>query len=113
MTAKDSADVVLGDIAGAGATAAHIIANFLLDECGLTRAGEDLQGLGNLGNGNGPIHVVERTSVPVSTGRPAYAGGASKLRRRLPIEDANQIKKKAAIPPILGRKNAPRLPNGR
>ena len=91
MTAKDSADGVLGDIAAAGATGAHNIANFLLDGCGLARAGADLQGLGNLGNGNGPIHVVERTSVPVSTGRPAYAGGASKQSRRLPKEDADQI----------------------
>ena len=93
MTAKDSADGVLGDIAAAGVTAAHNIANFLLDGCGLTRPGADLQGIGNLGNGNGPIHVIERTSVPVSTGRPAYAGGASKQSRRLPKEDADQIKK--------------------
>ena len=93
MTAKDSADGVLGHIAAAGATAAHNIANFLLDGCGLTRAGADLQGLGNLGSGDGPIHVVERTSLPVSTGRPAYAGGASKQSRRLPKEDADQIKK--------------------
>ena len=46
----------------------------------------------NLVSGDGPIHVVERTSLPVSTGRPAYAGGASKQSRRLPKEDADQIK---------------------
>ena len=94
VTAKDSADGVLGDIATAGATAAYNIANFLPDGCGLTRAGADLQGLENLGNGNGPIHVVERTSDSVSTGRPAYAGGASNQSRRLPKEDADQIKKR-------------------
>ena len=67
MRAKDSADGMLGDIVAAGATAAHNIANFLLDGCGLTRAGEDLQKLGNLKSGDGPIRVVERTSDPVST----------------------------------------------
>ena len=36
MTAKDSADEVLGDIAAAGATAAWNIANFVLDGFGLT-----------------------------------------------------------------------------
>ena len=95
MTAKDSADGVLGDIAAAGASAAHNIANFLLDGCGLTRAGADLQGLKNLGSEDGPIHVVERTSVPVSTGRPTHAGGASKQSRRLPKEDADKIKEKS------------------
>ena len=83
---------MLGDIAAAGATAAHNIANFLLDGCGLTRAGADLQGFGNLGSGDGPNHVVKRTSIPVSTGRPTHAGGASKQSSRLPKEDADKIK---------------------
>ena len=67
MTAKDSADKVLGDVVAAGATAAHNIANFLLDGCKLTRAKANLQVLGNLESGDEPIHVVERTSNPVST----------------------------------------------
>ena len=95
VIAKDSADGVLGDIAAAGATAAHNIANFLLDGIGITRAGADMQGLGFLGSGDGPIHVVERTSLPVSIGRPAYAGGASKQSRRLPKEDADKIKEES------------------
>ena len=93
MTAKDSADGVLGDIFADGATAAHNIANYLLEICRLTRAGADLQKLGNLGNEDGPIHVVKRTSVPVSTERPTHAGGASKQRSRLPNQNSNQINK--------------------
>ena len=50
MTVKDSAERVLGDIAAAGATAAWNIANVVLDGCGLTHAGADLQGFGNLGD---------------------------------------------------------------
>ena len=113
MTAKDSADGVLGEIAAGGGTEAHNIANFLLDGSGLTRAGADLQGHGNLGSGHVCFHVVERISVPISTGRPAHAGGASKQRRQVPKKEADKIKKKAAISPILERKNAPRLPNER
>ena len=93
MTAKDSADGVLGHIAAAGATAAHNIANFLLDGCELTRAGADLQRLGNLGSGDGPFHVV--TSVPVSTVRATHAGSASKQSRRLPNEDADKNKEES------------------
>ena len=55
MTAKDSADEVLKDIAAAGATAAWNIANFVLNECGFTHAGANLQGFGNLGDGAGPF----------------------------------------------------------
>ena len=94
MTAKDSADGVHGDIAAAGATAAHNIANFLLDGCGLTRAGADLQGLGNLGSGDKPTHVVERTSDPVSTKPFKLSQSVFKESgRRLPKENANQLKK--------------------
>ena len=92
MTANDSA--VLGDIAAAGATAAHNIANFLLEGCGLTRAGADLQGLGNLGSGDVPFNVVERTSDLVST-KPfkLFDSVFNGCGRRLPKENANQIKK--------------------
>ena len=55
MTAKDSADGVLGDIAAAGATAAWNIANFVLDGCRLSHAEADLQGFWNLGDGAGPL----------------------------------------------------------
>ena len=57
MTAKDSADGVLGDIAAAGSTAAWNIANFVMDGCGLNHAGANLQGFGNLGDGAGPLYA--------------------------------------------------------
>ena len=90
MTAKDSADRVLGDIAAAGATAAWNIANFVLDAYGLTHAGADLQGFGNLGDGAGPLYASN--FGPVSNGRPANAGIATTQSRRMPKEDADQIK---------------------
>ena len=43
MTAQDSADKLLMDIAEAGATAAWNIVNFVLDKCKLIYAGADLQ----------------------------------------------------------------------
>ena len=82
MTAKDSADGVLGDIAAAGATAAWNIANVVLDGCGLTRAGADLQGFGNLGDRAGPLYAS--SSGPVSNGRFANARIATTQSRRLP-----------------------------
>ena len=57
MTAKDSADGVLGDLTAAVATAAWKIANVVLGGCGLTHAGADLQGFGNLGDGVGPLYA--------------------------------------------------------
>ena len=90
MTAKDSADKVLGDIAAAGATAAWNIANFVLDGCGLTHAGADLQGSGNFGDGAGPLYASN--SGPVSNGRPTNARVASTQSRRLPKENADQVK---------------------
>ena len=54
---KDSADGVLGNIAAAGANAAWNIANFVLDGCGLTHAGANLQGVGNVGDGAGPLYA--------------------------------------------------------
>ena len=91
MTAKDSADGVLGDIAAAGANAAWNIANFMLDGCGLTHAGADLQGFGILGDGAGPLYAS--SSGPVTNGRPANAGIATTQSRRLPKTDADQINK--------------------
>ena len=91
MTAKDSADGVLGDIAAAGATAAWNIANFVLHGCRLSHAGADFQGFGNLGNGIGPLYAS--FSGPVSNGRFANAGVATTQSSRLPKEDANQINK--------------------
>ena len=92
VTAKDSADGVLGDIAAAGATAAWNIANVVLNRCGLTHAGADLQGFGNLGGRAGPLYAS--FSLPVSSGRFANAEIATMQSRRLPKEDADQINKK-------------------
>ena len=92
MTAKDSADGVLGDIAAAGATAAWNIANFVLDGCRLSHAGADLQGFGNLGDGAG--HLYATFSGPVSNGRFTNAGVATSQSRPLPKEYADQINKK-------------------
>ena len=91
MTTKDSADLVLGDIAAAGATAAWNIANFVLDGCRLSYAEAVLQGFGNLGDGAGPLYAS--FSGPVSNGRFANAGVAITQSRRLPKEDADQINK--------------------
>ena len=87
---KDSADKLLGDITAAGATAAWKIANVVLDVCGLTHAGADLQGFGTLGEGAGPLYAS--SSGPVSNGRSANAGVATTQSRRLPKEGADQIK---------------------
>ena len=90
VTAKDSADGVFGDIAKAGATAGWNIANYVMDGCRLTHAGANLQGFGNLGDGSGPLYAS--SSGPVSSRRPANAGVATTQSRRLPKEDADQIK---------------------
>ena len=65
--------------------------------CGLTHAGADLQGFGNLGDGAGSLYASN--SGPVSNGRPANDGVAT--TRRLPEEDADQINKE-------GRQTDPR-----
>ena len=91
VTAKESADGVLGDIAAAGATAAWNIVNVVLDGCGLTHAVADLQRFENLGDRAGPMYAL--SSGPVSNGRFANAGIATMQSRRLPKEDENQINK--------------------
>ena len=91
MTANDSADGVFGDIAAAGATSAWNIANFVMDGCGLTHAGANLQRSGNLGDGTGPLYASSSDSV--SSRRAANSGVATTQRRRLPKEDADQINK--------------------
>ena len=82
---------MLGDIASAGATAAWNIANVDLDGWGLTHAKADLQGFGNLEDGAGPLYASN--SGPVSNKRPANAGVAPTQSRRLPKENADQVKK--------------------
>ena len=82
---------MLGDIAAPGATAAWNIANFVLDRCRLSHAGADLQGVGNLGDGAGPLYVS--SSGPVSHGRFANAGVATTQSSHLPKEDEDQINK--------------------
>ena len=91
MTANDSADKVFGDIAAAGATSAWNIANFVINGCGLTHAGANLQRSGILGGGIGPLYAL--SSDPVSRRRPASTGVATTQRRRLPKEDPDQINK--------------------
>ena len=91
MTAKDSADGVLGDLTAAGATSAWKIANVVLSGCGLTHARADLQGFGNLGDVDGPLYASN--SSPVSNGCLANAGVATMQGCGLPEENADQIKK--------------------
>ena len=81
---------MLGDIAEAGASAGWNIANFVLDECGLTHAGADLQGFKNLGDGAKPLYASN--SGPVSNGRQTTAKVASTQSRRLPKENADHVK---------------------
>ena len=89
MTAKDSADGVLGDIPAAGVIVAWNIANFVLDGCGLTYAGAYLQGFGNFGDGAGPLYASN--FGPVSNERSTNIGVASTQSRRLPKETADQV----------------------
>ena len=81
---------MLGDLTAAGATAASKIANVVLGGCGLTQAGADLQGFGNLGDGAGPLYTAN--SGPVSNGRLANAGVATTQSCDLPKENADQVK---------------------
>ena len=92
MTARISADWVLGENVAAVGFAAHNIVNLLLDQCKLTRSGANLQKLVNLESGNGFFNVVELLYVSVSTGRFADAGGASKISLFLQNKNADQNK---------------------
>ena len=62
-----------------------------MDGCGLTHAGANLQGFGNLRDKAGPLHAS--SSGPVSSRRPANAGVATTQSYRLPKKDADQINK--------------------
>ena len=90
MTATDSVDGVLGDIAAATATAAWNFANFVLDGCELNHAEADLRWFGFFGDGAGPLYASN--SGPVSNGRLTNAGVANTQSRRLHKENANQVK---------------------
>ena len=90
MTAKDSTDGVFGDIAAAGVVAAWNIANYVMDGCWLTHAGANLQRFGDFWDGAKPLYAS--FSGPVSSRRPSNAGVATTQNRRLPKEDADQIK---------------------
>ena len=85
---------MLENNAAAGATAVHSFENLLLDGCGITRAEADLQGLGNLGNEDGPIHIVKRNFDQVSA-KPFKLSESvfNESCRRFPKEHANQINK--------------------
>ena len=91
MTAKDSADGVLGDVTAAGAIAAWNLANFLLIKCGLTHAGAELQEFKNIQDEAKPLYAS--TSGTVSSKRFANAHVATTQQSRLPKEDADQINK--------------------
>ena len=80
--AKDSADGVLGDISAAGTSAAWKIVNFVLDGCGLTHAGSILQGVGNVGDGAGPLYVS--STGQGSSGRFTNAGVITTQSRCMP-----------------------------
>ena len=110
MTTKNSAGRVLGDLIAAGATAAWKIANVLLGECGLTHAGADLQRFGNFGDGADPC--MPQTPVQLQTD--VLQTPESRKRKVANCLKKTRIKsKKATLKPILGRINAPRLPNER
>ena len=110
MTAKDSADVMLGDIAAARATAAWNIANFVLEKCGLTHTRKDLQGFGHFGDGLDPCMLQNPVQFPTDVQQTPE----SRARKAAACLLKTLIKsKKATVKPILGRINAPRLPNGR
>ena len=76
-------------IAAAGANAAWNIANFVLDGCVLTNAEANLQAVGNVGDGAGPMYAL--TTGPGSSVRFANAGVASTQSRRMAKEDTDQI----------------------
>ena len=66
------------------------MANVVLGGCGLTHAGADLQGFGNLGDGAKPLY--DSNSGPVSNGRFANAGVATTQSCDFPKENADQVK---------------------
>ena len=110
MTLNDSADGVFGDFAAPGGLSVLNIANFVINECGLTHAEANLQGFGNLKNRAGPLYAS--SFGPFSCRRLANAGVATTQSCRLPKEDANQLTNRA-VTPIFGRINALKLTNGR
>ena len=89
VTAKNSADEVLGDIAADGAIAALNISNFVLAGCRLTHVAADLQGFGNFEGEAGPLYASK--SCPVVNGGTANAGVALKQSRRLPKNNEDQV----------------------
>ena len=90
VTANDSVDGVLGDIIAAGAIAAWKIANYVMDGCGLSHAGANLQEFGNFGDNAGLLYGSN--SGPVFNGRATNAGLATTQSWRLPKENGHQIK---------------------
>ena len=92
MTAKISANTELEHIAAAGATAAWNIANFVLDGCGSTHARADLLRFGNIGKEAWFLYAS--ASNPVSSGRTANAGIATRQNQHLPKVDSDQINTK-------------------
>ena len=75
-----------------------------MDGCGLTHAGANSQGFGNLKDGAGPMYAS--SSGPVSSRRPANAGVETTQSCRMPKEDADQINKKGRQTDPLTNKRA-------
>ena len=61
----------------------------MLDGCGLTQAGANLQGVGNVEDGAEPLYAS--TTGPGLSGLCANAGVATTQSRRMPNEDPDQI----------------------
>ena len=78
---------MFGDIAEPGANAACNIANFALDDCGLTQAGANLQKVGIVKDNTGPLYVS--TTDQGLSRRFANAEVATTQSRRMPKEDAD------------------------
>ena len=82
----------------------------VLDGCGLTHAGANLQGFGNYGDQAGLVYALNFGLV--CNRRPANAGVAQTQSRQMPNENEDQVKI-GTVNLILGPINAPKLLNGR
>ena len=101
---------MLKNIAAAGASAAWNIANFVLDGCKLTYVKANLEKVGNVGDGVGPMYAS--TTGPCSSGRLSSGGVATTQSRCLFNKDADQINDDCRQTDLLTI-NVPRLSNGK
>ena len=84
MTAKDSSDGLLGDIAAVVANAVNSFTTYLLDGCGLSHGGANLQGFGNYGDGAG--YVSGSASTRATSECTTHAVSATTQNSRRPKE---------------------------